>query len=39
VGDIVGGEVRQWVTDMLPELERWIEYESKRDQEDEQSFE
>ncbi len=39
VGDNVGGEVRQWVTDMLPELERWIEHESKRDQEDEQSFE
>ena len=39
LGDNVGGEVRQWVTDMLPELERWIEHESKRDREDEQSFE
>ncbi|MCF7769475.1 hypothetical protein [Achromobacter pulmonis] len=39
LGDIVGGEVRQWVTDMLPELERWIEHESKRDREGEQSFE
>ncbi|MBE3288358.1 MULTISPECIES: hypothetical protein [Enterobacter] len=39
LGDNVGGEVRQWVTDMLPELERWIEHESKRDREGEQSFE
>ncbi|MNX94048.1 hypothetical protein D3C86_1262640 [compost metagenome] len=39
LGDNVGGEVRQWVTDMLPELERWIEQESKRDREGEQSFE
>lgn len=39
LGDNVGGEVRQWVTDMLPELERWIERESKRDREGEQSFE
>jgi hypothetical protein len=39
LGDNVGGEVQQWVTDMLPELERRIEHECKRDQEDEQSFE
>ena len=39
LGDNVGGEVQQWVTDMLPELERWIEHESKRDREGEQSFE
>lgn len=39
LGDNVGGEVRQWVTDTLPELERWIEHERKRDREGEQSFE
>lgn len=39
LADNFGGEVRQWVTDMLPELERRIEQESKRDREDEQSFE
>jgi len=39
LSDNVGGEVRHWVTDMLPELERWIEHESKRDREGEQSFE
>lgn len=39
IGDNVGGEVRQWVADMLPELDRWIEYERKRDRDDEQSFE
>ncbi len=39
LGDNVGGEVRQWVADILPELDRWIEHESKRDREGEQSFE
>ncbi|MFJ1300676.1 hypothetical protein ACILG0_11960 [Pseudomonadota bacterium AL_CKDN230030165-1A_HGKHYDSX7] len=39
LGDDVGGEVRQLVTDMLPELERWIEHESKRVRQGEQSFE
>lgn len=39
LGANVGGEVRQWVTDMLPGLERWIEDESKRNREGEQSFE
>lgn len=39
LGENVGDEVRQWVTDILPELERWIDHESRRDREDEQSFE
>lgn len=39
LGDNLGGEVRQLMSDMLPELERWIEHESKHDREGEQSFE
>ena len=39
LGNNVGGEVQQWVTDMLPELDRLIEHESKRDRDSEQSFE
>jgi len=39
LGDNIGGEVRQWVTDMLPELDRRIEHERERNRESEQSFE
>lgn len=39
LGDNVGGAVQQWVVEMLPELDRWIEHESKRDRDGEQSFE
>jgi hypothetical protein len=39
LGNKFGGEVLQWVTDMLAELKRRIEHESKRDREGEQSFE
>jgi len=39
LGDNFGGDVRQWVVEMLPELDRWIEHESKRNREGEQSFE
>jgi len=39
LGDNIGGEVRQLVTDMLPELDRRIEHERKRNRESEQSFE
>jgi hypothetical protein len=39
LGDNVGGEVQRWVVDILPELDRWIEHERKRDRDDEQSFE
>ncbi len=39
LGDNVGGEVQQWVIDVLPELDRWIQHESKRDRDGEQSFE
>jgi hypothetical protein len=39
LGDNVGGEVQQWVVEMLPELDRWIERERTRDGDEEQSFE
>lgn len=38
-GEDVGGDVRNWVYSMLPEIDRWIERERDRDREEEQSFE
>ncbi len=32
-------DVRKWVDDMLPELDRWIAHERKQDRADEESFE
>lgn len=32
-------EVRQWVDEIIPDLDRWIENERKRDREQEESFE
>lgn len=39
LGDNVGGEVLQWVTESLPKLDLWIEQERTRDRTAEQSFE
>ena len=33
------GEVHRWVDELLPELDRWIENERKREREREESFE